>query len=529
MAYSSIIYLLPFLGAVLLLYNGMPQKFRWCILLLASYIFYWLNSPTTLVFLLLSTVAVYFAGIFLNKIQDGFELSKKALDKEGKKSLRGIIGWQKKAVCACTLLFIFGLLAFLKYYPFLSENINHFFGWMHLAAPLPELKLILPLGISYYTLQAAGYIIDVYRGKYRASRHIGKVALFLSFFPQIVEGPIARFDETADQLMKGKRSTYKNLTFGAQLILWGLFKKMVIADRANAFVAEVFENYAEQSGAVLLMGGILFTVQIYMEFSGCMDIVTGSAQLFGVELPKNFARPFFATSVNDFWRRWHITLGAWLRDYVFYSVSLSKGFGKLSKAAKEKCSPFLGALIPSAAALFCVWLCNGIWHGAGWKYLAYGMYYYVIMLLGMLLEPLFAKGAAMVHLNREGGAFRIFRILRTCVLVVGGMILFRAESVGAFGETMWKIFTSFSPKTLFDGTLLQLGMDGWDFLAIAAGCAIVFVVSILQEKGWSLRERIAGQNIALRWSVYFALILAVVIFGAYGTGYDQVAFIYGQF
>lgn len=529
MAYSSIVYLLPFLGAVLLLYNGMPKKYRWCVLLLASYVFYWLNSPSTLVFLLLATVAVYFAGIFLNKIQDGFELSKKALDKEGKKKLRGVVGWQKKAVCACTFLFVFGLLAFLKYYPFLSENINHFLGLFTEKHMLPQLKLIQPLGISYYTLQAAGYIIDVYRGKYRADKHIGKVALFLSFFPQIVEGPIARFDQTAGQLMEGNRTTYKNLTWGAQLILWGLFKKMVVADRANPFVAEVFGNYTEHSGAMLLMGGILFTVQIYMEFSGCMDIVIGSAQLFGVDLPKNFARPFFADSVNDFWRRWHITLGAWLRDYVFYSVSLSKGFGKLSKKAKEKLSPFLGALIPSAAALFCVWFCNGIWHGAGWKYLAYGMYYYLIMLLGMLLEPLFAKAASRIHLDRSSGGFRVFRILRTCVLVVGGMTLFRAESVGAFGEIMLRIFTDFAPGSIADGTLLHLGIDGWDFIAIAGGCVVVLIVSLLQEKGYSLRETVAGQNIVLRWTVYFALIFAVVIFGAYGTGYDQVAFIYGQF
>ncbi|MCI8611018.1 MAG: MBOAT family protein [Clostridiales bacterium] len=529
MAYSSIVYLLPFLGAVVLLYNGMPKKYRWWVLLLASYIFYWLNSPTTLIFLLLSTVAVYLAGIFLNKIQDGFDLSKKALDKEGKKQLRKIVGWQKKAVCAFALLFIFGLLAFLKYYPFVSENVNQFLKLLHLENALPSLKLLLPLGISYYTLQAAGYIIDVYRGKYRADMHLGKVALFLSFFPQIVEGPIARFDETADQLMEGNRSTYQNLTWGVQLILWGLFKKMVIADRANPFVAEVFKNYAEQSGVALLVGGILFTIQIYMEFSGCMDIVIGSAQLFGINLPKNFARPFFATSVNDFWRRWHITLGAWLRDYIFYSVSLSKGFAKLSKKAKEKLTPFLGALIPSAAALFCVWICNGIWHGAGWKYLAYGMYYYVIMLLGMLLEPLFAQCAAKLKLNREGSAFRIVRILRTCILVVGGMTLFRAETVGVFGEIVYRIFTNFAPQHFYDGTLLHMCIDGWDFIAIAAGCVVVLFVSILQEKGYSLREHIAGQNIVIRWSVYLALILAVIIFGAYGSGYDQVAFIYGQF
>lgn len=529
MAYSSIVYLLPFLGAVVLLYNGMPKKYRWWVLLLASYIFYWLNSPTTLIFLLLSTVAVYLAGIFLNKIQDGFDLSKKALDREGKKQLRKIVGWQKKAVCACTLLFIFGLLAFLKYYPFVSENINQLLKMIHLESTLPQLKLILPLGISYYTLQAAGYIIDVYRGKYRADPHLGKVALFLSFFPQIVEGPIARFDQTAGQLMEGKRSTYQNLTWGAQLILWGLFKKMVIADRANPFVAEVFNNYTEQSGAVLIMGGILFTVQIYMEFSGCMDIVTGSAQMLGIDLPKNFARPFFATSVNDFWRRWHITLGAWLRDYVFYSVSLSKGFAKLSKKAKEKLSPFLGALIPSAAALFCVWICNGIWHGAGWKYLAYGMYYYLIMLLGMLLEPLFARCATAMRLNRDGGAFRVVRILRTCLLVVGGMTLFRAESLGAFGGIVSKVFTDLSPQQFYDGTLLHLGIDGWDFIAIAAGCVVVLIVSILQEKGFCMRKKIAECNIVLRWSIYLSLILAVVIFGAYGPGYDQVAFIYGQF
>ena len=524
MSYTSYTYLLIFLGAVFICYTALPKKFKWTVLLISSYIFYWINSKRLIIFLLLSTVAVYFAGIFLNRINDTAALAKKGLEKEEKKQVKALVNWQKRAVVALAVVFIFAILLVLKYSAFFAHSLNSAFGFLHLK----ELKFMLPLGISYYTLQAAGYIIDVYRGKYRASENFGKVALFLAFFPQIVEGPIGRFDLLADPLYEGHSFDYDRLCKGVQLIFWGLFKKTVIADRVNIFVSEVFGNFEYYSGSIILLGGLLYTLQIYAEFSGCMDIVTGSAEIFGVPLSKNFERPFFSKSVNEFWRRWHITLGAWLRDYVFYSVSLSRPFMKLSKFAKKHFNEFLGSLVPASFALFFTWLGIGFWHGAGWKYIAYGLYYYAIMTAGMYLEPLFAKLFSALKIKRESKPLNIFRVARTVILVVGGMMLFRADTVGVWVGMLKCVFTSFGTGG-FLKTALTLGMDKQDFLIVAVGAAVMLIISILQEKGINVRDSLARQKLPVRWCAYAALVMAVVIFGAYGPGYDAVDFIYGQF
>lgn len=528
MSYTSYSYLLIFLSTVFICYTAVPKKFKWTVLLISSYVFYWINSKKLIVFLLLSTVAVYFAGIFLNRINDTAALAKKGLEKEEKKQVKRLVAWQKKAVVALATGFIFAILLILKYSGFFAHTLNSAAGFLHLKIGFPELKFILPLGISYYTLQAAGYIIDVYRGKYRASESFGKVALFLGFFPQIVEGPIGRFDLLADPLYEGHSFDYDRLSKGVQLIFWGLFKKMVIADRANIFVAEVFDGYEYCSGSIILLGGLLYTLQIYAEFSACMDIVTGSAQMFGVPLSKNFERPFFSKSVNEFWRRWHITLGAWLRDYVFYSVSLSKPFMKLSKFTKTHFNEFLGSLVPASFAMFFTWLGIGFWHGAGWKYIIYGLYYYTLMMLGMYLEPLIAGAFSALKIKRDSKPLNMLRVVRTIILVVGGMMLFRADTVGTWVHMLKSVFTAFGAGGFLKAAL-SFGMDKQDFIILAAGAAVMLVISILQEKGINVRDSLARQRIPVRWTVYACLVLAVVIFGAYGPGYDAVDFIYGQF
>lgn len=234
-------------------------------------------------------------------------------------------------------------------------------------------------------------MIDVYRGKYKADHCLARVALYLSFFPTIVEGPIARYDQVAHQLYEGHSFHYENLTHGAQLIVWGMFKKIVIADRANMLVNHVFDDYIQFSGLSVVIAIVFYTIQLYTEFSGCMDIVRGSAQIFSIHLPENFKQPFFSKSINEFWTRWHMTLGAWLRDYVFYSVSLSNPFKKFNHYVREHCGEYFTKLLPATTALLFVWLCNGLWHGASIKYVMYGMYYYIIMVIGMFMEPIFLR------------------------------------------------------------------------------------------------------------------------------------------
>lgn len=529
MGYTSVFYLCVFLIAAFACYTIVPVKHKWKVLLIFSYLFYFINSKKYIVFLLASTISVYIGGLMFNKIDDGFTLAKKGLAREEKKELKSLIAWQKKTVCVIVVLFNFGMLVFLKYFNFFSASAEAFFHTLHLDIQFPMHHLWLPLGISFYTMSAVSYLVDVYRGKYRACSQFGKVALFLAFFPHITEGPIGRFDLLGDQLYEGHSFDYERTAFGFQLILWGLFKKMVLADRANMLVKTIFDNYKEYSGIYVVVAVLLYTLQLYAEFSGCMDIVSGSAQLFGVTLSENFRQPFLSRSVSEFWRRWHITLGAWFRDYVFYTVSLSKTFMRFSKKVKEKLSPFLGGLFPAAVAMFVVWFGTGIWHGASWKYVAYGLYYYLIMLLGMLFEPVFRRFFEKTRMKREGKAVYVFRLVRTFLLVNIGMMLFRADTVKSFISMFISIFRNFSFAPLINGDILCVGLDIYDFLVLIVGVIILFMVGLYKEKGHDIRKELAETNLVFRWLVYYGLIFAVLIFGAYGSGYEAAGFIYAQF
>ena len=528
MSYTSYYYFI-FLGAAFGLYTAIPKKYKWIVLLSASVVFYLINSRWLIIFLLLATVSVYFTGIFLNKINAGFALAKKGLEKEDRKKLKKNITWQKKAVVALSLIFIFGILLVLKYSGFFVSSVEFFARIFGFNPHFKTFNFLLPLGISYYTLQAAGYIIDVYRGKYRATDNFFKLALFLSFFPQIVEGPIGRYDLLADPLYEGHKFDYIRVTKGLQLIFWGLFKKIVIADRINIFVNEVFGNYQKYSGSIILLGSILYTLQIYADFSGCMDIVTGSAQLFGVPLSENFRRPFFSKSVAEFWRRWHITLCSWLRDYIFYPISLSKPFMKISKFAKAHTSnEYFSSLIPASFAMFFTWFGIGFWHGSGLKYIVYGLYYYVIMIIGMYMEPLFVRFFKAVRIDRNSKPVNALKIIRTLIFVVCGMTLFRADSIKVWFNMIKKVFVGFHGGTFLKDAL-SCGMDKQDFIIIIIGAAIMLIISVLQEKGLNIRDSLAKRALPVRWAVYACLILSIIIFGAYGVGYETVDFIYGQF
>lgn len=520
LTYSSPLYFLLFLGAAFLLYYIIPLRARWSVLLLASYVFYTVNCPKAIPILILTSAAVWLCGLFLAKCNDIWDAARPSLDKDGKKLLKSQLTWLKRGIVSFGLVIIFGILALVKYLPavlpILPDTMQSALGF----------KLIVPMGISYYTLQAASYIIDVYRGRCKGDKNFLRVALFMSFFPQMVEGPIGRYGDLADALWQGHRFDYGRSARAVQLIIWGLIKKLVVADRCNILVAEVFNNWDSQPGFIILLGGIVYTLQIYAEFSGCIDIVRGSAELFGVTMAENFRRPFFSTNVNEFWRRWHITLGAWLRDYVFYTVSLSKVFAKLSKWTRTHFSEHLGALIPSAFALLFVWIGNGVWHGAGLKYLTYGMYYYVIMMVGMLVEPFIAGFFEKSGIRRDSKVVRTLCVIRTLFIVVIGMTMFRADTLSMFFGMMGRIF---NPEIFYAPAEISLGIDIADGIIIAVTALLMLAVSIMQEKGICLRDSIARRNIGVRWAVYLGMVLFVIIFGAYGAGYDQVDFIYGQF
>ncbi len=530
MAINSLGFLL-FVAIVSLLYFILPKKIKWFVLLASSYVFYWLNSNWLIIYMIVTSLSIYLIGLRLGSIEKKRKiLCKSETDKEKKKIIKAKAAKRKKIEVFLAIVVNIGILIALKYCNFLAGNLNSIFESFNISINIPLQNIILPLGISYYTLQAISYIVDVYRGKYDPDKNIGRLALFVSFFPQMVEGPIGRYDELAKQLYEPHKFEYKRVKFALQLMMWGYFKKIVIADRAGLFVNEVIGNCDKYAGIPIFFAAILYTVQIYAEFSGCIDIVRGVGQIFGVDMAENFKRPFFSKSVQEFWRRWHITLGTWFKDYVFYPISFSKFNLKISGWAKKTFkNNYFSKIIPTIIALLIVWFGTGIWHGASWKYVVYGLYYYIIMVLGMLLEPLGNKLIKLFKINKDNFSYRLWQMFRTTMFVVFGMLLFRSVDLGNFGTLVKNMISLNNLEMLSNGKLFNIGLQNGDFNILVIGIIIIFVVDLLQERGHNLREKISNQNIIFRWTLYYACFFAIVIFGIYGAGYNASDFIYGQF
>ena len=529
MSYWSLTYLFAFLPIVIIIYNLLPQKHRWKLLLLASYAFFWIISNKLIVYIIATTLLIYFGGRCLSRIQKRRNEELKNVEKDKKKQIKERYLKKQRVVLTILALILLGILVVLKYSGFIITNVDSLFELLNIPIKIEAPKFLLPIGISFYTLQAIAYLIDIYKEKIEADKNLGRLALFISFFPQIMEGPICRYSQIAESLWKCERTNYQKLTFGFQRILFGFFKKMMIVDRVNAFVLEVFTNYQNYDGGVIAIVAILYTLQLYMDFSGTMDVVIGTAEIFGVNMPENFKQPFFSKSISDFWTRWHITLGAWFRDYIFYPVSLTNICKKITTKMRKKIGNYYGPLIASAIALFCVWLCNGIWHGSGWNYIFFGMYHFTLIILAKIFEPLFKKIQKFLHINTSKFIYGCFQIVRTSILVCIGELFFRADTLKAGLEMFGKIITNFTFNSFTNGKILDLGLDIQDFILIVLVIVFIFIISLLKEKGIKIRESISKKNIVIRWTLYYALIFTIIIFGTYGLGYVPLNPMYANF
>lgn len=529
MTYCDVTFLLVFLPIVIALYNIFPKKHRGKVLLIASYVFFWSISGKLIIYLLATTLVMYIYGLIIKSIHKKRDLELSTCEKENKKEIKQKYLKKQRKYLVFSILIELGTLILLKYSSFIGMNLNSLFELLHIPITLNIINFALPIGISFYTLQAISYMTDVHKGVIEPDKNIGRLALFISFFPQIMEGPICRYSDTAEKLWEGERTTYKDLTFGAQRIGFGLIKKIIIADRLDILVSEIFNNYAQHDGTIIAVGMVLYTLQLYMDFSGVMDIVIGTAEIFKVKMPENFRQPFFSKSISEFWTRWHITLGTWFRDYVYIPVSMSNKSKKLTSSARKKLGNYYGPLLTSSIALFCVWICNGIWHGSAWNYIFFGMYHFVLILLGRTIEQIIKNVNKKLHIDSQKLWYRIMQILRTTILVFFGELFFRANGLQAGFNMFGKIFTNSSIDSLFNGNLLKLKLDWQDFLIIAVFTITIIITSILKEKKINIRESIANKNIVIRWTIYLAIIIAIIMFGAYGIGYIPVNPMYAQF
>lgn len=525
----SMDYLMFFLPIVIILYSIIGEKYKKYFLILASYVFFWLISGKMVVYLATTTIFVHYFGIWLEKLNREEKDALSDAEKEEKKAIRGDYQKRKRRVVAFAVLVHIGVLLVLKYTGFFTENINTLLQAFGSSTQFKIPEYALPIGISFYTMQAVAYITDVYRGTIKADDNLGRLALFMCFFPQIVEGPICRYEQTANQLWNVTKIEHDNLVRGLQRILYGMMKKLVIADRLNPLIKEVFTHYVNYDGGVVAVAAIAYTIQLYMDFSGAMDGVIGTAQIFGVTLPENFANPFFAKTIPGFWNRWHITLGAWFKDYVFYPVTLSKPIKKMTSTLKKKVGNYFALLAASVVALFCVWLGNGLWHGAAWNYIFFGMYHFTLIILGNAAEPLVKKIRKLLHINTENFFYQLFQIVRTAILVVIGELFFRGHGLHS-GLIMFKLLvTRFSISAFSLETIETLDIDRQDVGIVLVSLLIVLIISILKERGVKIRETLARQHVVIRWTLVYGLILYTIIFGAYGLGYIPVLPIYANF
>ena len=529
MNYSLPSYFLVFLPLTALVYQLTPQRKRWMVLLLASWLFFWSISGKLLLYLIVSSSSIHHFGLWMDCVMEECREAVKGLPRSARKVVKARYQSRLFHIVVMGVGAQLGVLLVLKYLPFVLSSANALTALLHLPLRLKVPAFVLPIGLSFYTMQAMSYLLDVYRGTVKADRSLARLAVYMSFFPALMEGPICRYTETARQLWEGRRITWHSLTFGIQRMLYGFFKKFLVADRLNLLVKTVFDGYAQMDGGLIALGMLCYTCQLYMEFSGVMDMVIGTAEIFGVTLPENFRQPFFSRTVSEFWHRWHITLGAWFRDYVFYPVSLTESMKYLSKFGRKRLGNRFGPLLASGAALFCVWFFNGLWHGAAWHYLFFGMYHFVVILLEQIAQPLFAPLFSRTHLNGWSRVQHALQLLRTFLLVNLGELFFRANSLRDGLSMAHGLFTRFTLRSLWNGSFLNLGLDACDYTVCLLSIAAVLGVSVLHERGVSLREELARWRTVPRWAAYWAVLLVTILFGAYGMNYAPVDPIYAKF
>ena len=466
MNFNSLEFLI-YLAVVLFLYFVLPHKFRWILLLTASYYFY-MSWNAMLIFLIVGTTLVsYLAGLFMEKTED--------------KRVR-------KLLLVLTLVSCLGVLFFFKYFEFALSNVIALLNMFALEIPSVSLNILLPVGISFYTFQTLSYVIDVYKGEYKAEKHFGYYALFVSYFPQLVAGPIERADNLLPQLKEVRRLNLEGMYAGFKIALGGFFRKCVVADFCGIFVNNVFGNLGEANSLSVFLAGVLFAVQMYNDFAGYSDIATGVARMMGVKLMKNFDRPYLSQSFTEFFRRWHISLTKWFTDYVYIPLGGNrKGLGR------------------KIFNTFIVFGLCGLWHGANWTYVIWGLYSALILTIENLCKKSFNRFCEKQKIDLGNKIVVFIRRVFVFLLVVFGAFIFRSQSVEQFFEVLQKFFTGFG-EGFFDKAFNNLGIGLMEIIQII--CSVVCMCLI--PRLWDENKEKMSLNSLQSKSVYMQRLSACV-------------------
>lgn len=488
MLFNSLDFLI-FFPIVTILYFLLPQKLRWVMLLTASCIFYMFFVPVYILILFFTIIIDYISGIYIERLQDK----------------------KKKLFLIISILSNIGILFVFKYFNFFNENIAYIARVLHWNYPIENLWILLPIGLSFHTFQSLSYVIEVYRGHQKAERHLGIYALYVMFYPQLVAGPIERPQNMLHQFYEYHKFDYKRVTSGLKLMAWGFFKKVVIADRLALFVNQVYNNSSEYTGFTLVIATIFFSFQIFCDFSGYSDIAIGAAQVMGFKLMTNFRRPYLSKSVAEFWRRWHISLSTWFKDYVYISL----GGNRVSKSRW-----MLNLLI--------TFLISGLWHGANWTYIIWGGLNGLFQVISYITRNVRGRVTHALRLGKLPRLYSVLQIAFTFILVSFTWIFFRANSMADAVHIISHI-----PEGLFDAGVIKaqlielssIGFDKYYFILSFILIIIMEGVHFLEESGKNMWEIISAKPAAVRYTAYYILILAILLLGEFGSN----EFIYFQF
>lgn len=522
---------LEFLLVLLLLYYLIPAGWQWKLLLAASFFFYFCASPVYCAYIAVTIVTTWAAGCMIGaarRKRDAYlQENGENLGKEGKKAYKAQVKRRTWRFTLACLLLNLGILAVVKYTNFVIANVNAVIDALGSGSPIRFFNIILPLGISFYTFQAMGYIIDVYRGTVEAERNPFKFALFVSFFPQLIQGPISRFGDLKQTLFERHPFHGPTVSLGLQRILWGFFKKLVVADRIVAGVNVLIHDADVYTGAYAFVGMLFYALELYADFTGGIDITIGIAQTLGIRVTENFNRPFFSKNIKEYWNRWHITMGSWFTDYIFYPISVCKPMLKLSKFSRKRFGEVVGKRVPVYLSSFAVWFATGVWHGASWNFIVWGLGNWLVIMVSQELEPLYAKFHGRFHVKEKFG-FRLFQVIRT-VLLMSVLRMFDCyRNVPLTFRMIGSMFTARNWNVLWDGSLLRIGLSGTDYAVLLFGLVLLVTVSLVQRRG-SVRAKIGALPYWGRFAIWYGLFLVVLLAGAYGIGYDASQFIYNQF
>lgn len=498
MLFHSLEFLI-FFPIVVLVYFIIPNKIKTIWLLAASYYFYMSGNVKHTALIAFSTIVTWSCGLLVGRCKK--------------------VGKGAKSIVFVSLFLNLGILLFFKYSDFLLHNLNFICTRMGLPAIQMPFDIVLPVGISFYTFQALGYTIDVYRGEIEPEKNLINYALFVSFFPQLVAGPIERSKNLLGQIRQIKTMHFRNLfdyeriAGGLILMLWGFFQKLVIADRLCIFVDTVYQKWYFYGTVELVLATAAFSIQIYCDFASYSTIAVGAAQVMGFHLMENFRTPYFSKSIREFWRRWHISLSTWFKDYLYIPLGGSR------------CGPVRRKL-----NLFITFLVSGLWHGASWHYVFWGAIHGCYQVAGTLTEDIRKRFRKKAGINTSSFSYRFGQVAVTYALTLLGLVFFRAESLREAFGCLKRIVIKPDPWVLTDGTLYKLGLDHTEMTILAAALILLLLVGLVREyRNETLDVFLARQSTWFRWLVIVILFSFLFLFGMYGPDYDESQFIYFQF